>query len=486
MKIFYHKIITFMKGNIVFVGAGWTWMSGLLLMLHKLGFQNLIAIDAYQSQLTDKIKKFGITSYIWHGKYTVQIDDHVIFSAACERSEEVQTALAFKRTNKQQKLILNYFQFLGEISKYFRTVWVMGTNGKSSTTALLLSTAKEVLPDFWLGILWALVPDLWNQSYVINYFTSLTDKFGVSPLTGGTDKSIKNIFDYIFTGKWLNYNNVKKYLFIVEACEYKRHFLNLDLDWAILTSLELDHTDYFKDLGDYQSAFNQVLSKLRYQCFALEDYGLNNDKIKIIKKEKFNFKHIFGDFQHANASLVKSIIFNFLSLQKWEEKNPNALIENFHWLRRRMEKIFTTKKGATIFSDYGHVASSIELGKKSLQEAFPGKKIHIIFQPHQISRIANNREEFPNAFEWYTSKTIFDIYAARESLDSVKTLGLWTIKTKQELGKTFANHIKGKYTENFEDIKNSINSLEEDDILIIYSAGDIDYKLRKEYLSLKE
>ncbi|NOZ43680.1 MAG: hypothetical protein GXP45_00640 [bacterium] len=49
---------------------------------------------------------------------------------------------------------------MGEVSKYFRTIGVIGTNGKSSTTALALVTAKDLLPEFGLGIVGALVPDL--------------------------------------------------------------------------------------------------------------------------------------------------------------------------------------------------------------------------------------------------------------------------------------------------------------------------------------
>ena len=149
-------------------------------------------------------------------------------------------------------VVLNYFQFLGEISKYFTTTGFAGTNGKSSSTALAIHTAKKNLPNFGLGILGALVPSFDNKSYVINTKAK---------------KDIRNIFDYILTGKDLEYTNIKKRSFFVEACEYKRHFLHLDLDYAIITSLELDHTDYYKDMKDYLSAFQQLISKVRQTVF---------------------------------------------------------------------------------------------------------------------------------------------------------------------------------------------------------------------------
>ncbi|MEI7557356.1 MAG: Mur ligase family protein [bacterium] len=103
-----------------------------------------------------------------------------------------------------------------------------------------------------------MVPGFNNQSYAINKEAK---------------NDIRTIFDYIFTGK--NFSSlvsgssslIKKRSFLVEACEYKRHFLHLDLDYAIITSLELDHTDYYQDMEDYLSAYETLISKVRYKVF---------------------------------------------------------------------------------------------------------------------------------------------------------------------------------------------------------------------------
>ena len=83
-------------------------------------------------------------------------------------------------------IVLNYFQFLGEISKYFRTLAIAGTNGKSTTTALALYAAKKKIPRFGIGILGALVPDLGGRSYYLNQ--------SILP-------TLRTIFDHILTGK---------------------------------------------------------------------------------------------------------------------------------------------------------------------------------------------------------------------------------------------------------------------------------------------
>jgi len=61
---------------------------------------------------------------------------------------EIIKAKALAKESKKIIPILNYFQFLGEISKYFITVGIAGTNGKSSTTAMAITTAKDTLPNF--------------------------------------------------------------------------------------------------------------------------------------------------------------------------------------------------------------------------------------------------------------------------------------------------------------------------------------------------
>ncbi|HCY20262.1 TPA: hypothetical protein DIC40_00015 [Patescibacteria group bacterium] len=100
-----------------------------------------------------------------------------------------------------------------------------------------------------------MVPDFNNQSYLIN---------------PNHKEEIKTIFIKIFTGKTPTAIDHKKLLFIVEACEYKRHFLHLDLDYAAITNIEYDHADYYKTFDDYKHAFKEMLTKLKQKCFVLQ------------------------------------------------------------------------------------------------------------------------------------------------------------------------------------------------------------------------
>ena len=90
---------------------------------------------------------------------------------------------------------------------------------------------------------------------------------------------------------------MKRYYFLLESCEYQRHFLNLNLDEAIITSLELERTDYFKDRDDYESAFLEMIAKTKDRVYCLKDLNskkiLNEDKVKIVHKERFDMHYVW-------------------------------------------------------------------------------------------------------------------------------------------------------------------------------------------------
>lgn len=102
---------------------------------------------------------------------------------------------------------------------------------------------------------------------------------------------------------------IKKYYFFLEACEYKRHFLNLDLEYLLITNIELDHTDYYHDFVDYQSAFVQMNQKTKNLTFVLDSFeapeALSN--VKKIPLTHWNLDHIRGKPTDCNASLVAGL-----------------------------------------------------------------------------------------------------------------------------------------------------------------------------------
>ena len=257
--------------KIVLVGAGGSGISNLAYILQELWYDNLLAIDGFESQITQALEKNGIKTLIGHWQYQIKPDDIVIYSEAVVNSPEVQSAFQLKLTNQQPLKIRNYFQFLGEMSKYFRTVGFSGTNGKSSSSALAITTAKKLIPQLGIGIVWALIPDFDSKSYYLNQEKK---------------SEFRLLFDAIFTGRQVPYHLIKQRYFFLEACEYKRHFLNLDLEKLAITNIELDHTDYYQDLEDYTSAYLQMIDKTSHEVFVLKNLEqeaiTSNPKTKIL------------------------------------------------------------------------------------------------------------------------------------------------------------------------------------------------------------
>jgi len=491
--------------NIVLIWAGWTWMSGVAGMLHDLWFENLVCVDSTQSQLTDRLVVKWLNVIIGHGEYDVGEDDMVIYSEACVDSPEVQKAKSFVHTGKKPRFVMNYFEFLGEVSKYFKSVWFAGTNGKSSTSSLGIFVASKVLPNFGLGILWALVPDFGDDSYLINEEVRA---------------DLQNIFQAIFSKKDVSdYGLVKKYYFFVEACEYKRHFLNLDLDYVIVTNTNLDHTDYFDDEADYYSAFEELALKTRKNVFVLEndEWRITNDGLKnklvCVEKKEFEFDNVFGKHWSWNGSFVLKLMEILLEVVILPQSHKSTLLftkaqkldsiiwimKEFKGLWRRMELLGENENGAKVFTDYGHIAESIQLWYESLEDKFPDKKIAVIFQPHQMKRVIVGWSDFVDALKNYDEVVIYDIYAARENVSDVE----WRlidvkrlsnafegsedssvdeakgVSSVCELGEKFSKASGWVYIDDKNLICEKIQNFWEEYVVVMFSAGNLDWEIRR-------
>lgn len=442
-------------------------MSGVAWLLHDLWYTNLVCIDGFKSELTEKLEKKWLKVIIGHNKYEPNLDDVIIYSEAVVDSPEVTKARALAHENKKIMPIINYFQFLGEISKYFITVGFAWTNGKSSTTAMAITTGKDTIPNLWIGILGALVPQLDNESYYLN---------------ANHKNEIKSIFDFILTGKIAKMpetKQIKSLYFFVEACEYKRHFLNLDLDYSIITSLELDHTDYYKDMDDYLDAFNTLADRTKQKILIPENLKFEHEKIIKVPIKKIPFEHVRWTYNDANGSLVLAL----LKTLEPENDGESKIIE-FKGLRRRMELLWENTQGTKIYTDYGHMASSIAWGYAALKEKYPNKKLFVIFQPHQINRILLGRNDFVKAIKPYDKAIIYDIYAARENIQELIQKfqsihpGLNESMSLNDLWNMFAKECWGDYLTDIKDIVKEIKACDWETVIVIFSAGDIDYGLR--------
>ena len=486
--------------NIVLVWAWWTGMSGLAMMLFDIWYKNIICINNIQTDLTDRLVRHGLKVIIWHRKYTLDIKDFVIYSdiQAIIDGPEITQSRIYQQTptKKHFHICMTYNQFIAEISKRFTTISITGSNGKTSTTAMAIWSLSNIMPDkFALGIVWWLMPNFGHQWYAISSNTQI-------------QSDIHHLFEHIFNQKHqLDYSLIKKHLFIIEACEHREHFLLYDSDYTLITNIQRDHTDYYHTRASYKEAFVHMIQKTRKISIltasaydTLSEYDISD----IVLSDTFSFdtKYLIWSYSYSNASLLQKLLEHifvipteveesFINNNKRSLDYANASLEmtkhlatilsQFQWVGRRMEYIGQLHNNP-VYSDYSHHAPAIAGNMQALQTQFPDKKICAIFQPHQAQRVLVGRDDFKTSLQDADTTLIYKLYTARETLPSL-IKGGWGDRLKwlhsfDELGEQFAQELGGEYVINPDDLTTSLSLLSDDYIIVIFSAGDLDEKMR--------
>jgi UDP-N-acetylmuramate--alanine ligase len=326
-------------------------------------------------------------------------------------------------------------QTLGLISKRFKTIAVAGTHGKTTTSALItwmLYKEYRELPNFVIG----------EEILEIN--------------------------------KSFNFNPHSKYL-VVEACEYKRQFLDRAPQpyISVITNVDLDHTDYYKDQEDYNSAFKDFISNSEY-AVVIDSRGKNiSHVVEDLNIRIVDCKDIEDMYQDVDANLFG----------KYNEENvlrtcglANVLgifpdIEDFPGVKSRFQYIGNNKNGSQIFLDYAHNPKKVRSCLKAARERFEDKKIVFIWQPHSIERSLTFKNDFANSLDNADVVLIPNIFAPIREQDEYRDK-----LTDEE----FVQYLKDKngkkdirYTKSFDNTAEQLKEFGEESILIFASAGDL-------------
>ena len=287
---------------------------------------------------------------------------------------------------KKRKIkIMTWQQFLG---KYLTAgkfvVAVCGTHGKSTTTAMI----GKILEDcgFDPTVLLGATASFWNANFRIG------------------------------SGKY----------FVIEADEFNDNFMSLTPDISIVTNIEFDHPEYFKDFEIYQKSFQNFLAKTKHLIIAnlsdenskqtLQEKRIVEEKLfpPVVDYSKnlidFPLK-VTGEQNRLNASAAFNLALN---LEIAPEK-IRASLQKFPGIGRRMELIGKIN-GAKIFSDFAHHPTAIKVATRQIKNQFPNKNIWIIYQPHMFSRTKALFKEFVEVFKNLdvAGVSIVDIYPSRE------------------------------------------------------------------------
>lgn len=381
------------------IGIGGSGMSGLAKILLARGCR-VSGSDLRGNEETATLARLGALIYVGHSRANVPPDTQTIIRSAAIPDDNPELAVVPGAT------VLKYAQTVGILSRERETIAVSGTHGKTTTTGML-ATILEVAgttPTYLLG------------SPLVN--TGTNASWGSGPH------------------------------FVVEACEYDRSFLELRPKYLIITNIEEDHLDYYRDLEEILEAFaslcaavppdgaifacvdNPAVAKLAGRFKAqVETTGSNGGeadwKVRNISYrdgfltfEAIKYGKSFDTFElqlagahNASNALLAIACATRLGIGK---EFIQLALKEFRGTRRRMERLGETASGAIVVDDYAHHPTEIRATLQAIRERFPDRRIWAIFQPHQRSRTRLLFKEFSRAFEAADLVFLPEIYAARD------------------------------------------------------------------------
>ena len=353
----------------------------------------VIGTDIDTSPVVEMLEKNGIEVLVGPqvAENVSENTDLLVYSDAVK-----ETNLERVRAEELDIPQLSYFEMLGRISEGKTTIAVAGTHGKTTTTGMLARILRDA---------------------------------GASPSA---------IVGSIITDFESNYLPGESDLFVVEACEYNRHFLNLTPHILVVNNLEFDHTDYFADLEDVQKAFRALMEKVPENGFIVTDTenpniiplleGLAAPVIHYPSEPAFALK-LPGEFNQMNARAA-SAAAKAVMPELTDEKIAHSLAE-FQGSWRRFEYKGKNSKGADVYDDYAHHPTAVRETLRALRAQTKGKVI-VAFHPHLYSRTRDLLDGFARSFEDADRIFIAPIYAARETDDGSVSSELLAARIRDE------------------------------------------------------
>ena len=282
--------------------------------------------------------------------------------------------------------------------------------------------------------------------------------------------------------------------FAFEACEYRRHFLSYHPDYAIMTNIDFDHPDYFKDIDDVTSAFQEMAHNVKKAIIAwgkddhlrkikadvpVYYYGLEKDEdiyadnLQITEHGTSFDVYIDGKFfdhflspQYGDHNILNTLaVIMVCHLEGLDVKNIKEALETFGGVKRRFNE--TKVHNQVIVDDYAHHPREINATIETARKKYPHKEVIAVFQPHTYSRTKAFLNEFAESLNKADRVFLCDIFGSiREHEGSLTIQDLIDrIPGAQLIGEKNVNILKSY----------------EDAVILFMGAGDIQ-KVERAYL----
>jgi UDP-N-acetylmuramate--alanine ligase len=372
-----------------FVGIKGSGMSALAQILHDMNF-HVQGSDVEKRFFTQNALEQSGIKILPFQKENIQPGMTIIAGNAFpDTHEEIQEAM------KLGLPVIRYHRFLGDFMQRFTSIAVTGAHGKTSTTGLLAHVIEGAKPTSFL-------------------------------IGDGTGKGDKDAQYFVF-----------------EACEYRRHFLSYFPDYAIMTNIDFDHPDYFANIDDVFSAFQQMALQVKKGIIACGD----DDHLQKIQAKVPVLFYGFGDdndYQARNIVktkegttfdvFVRNTFYDTFSIPLFGDHNilnSLAVIAMCHYegvdikiIKERLltftgvKRRFSEKKIGTqiLIDDYAHHPTEIRATLDAAKQKYPEQEIVAVFQPHTFSRTQKFLDEFAESLNLADKIYLCDIFgSAREN-----------------------------------------------------------------------
>lgn len=435
------------------VGVGGIGMSGLARCLVSRG-DTVTGSDLVRTPLVDRLE---IPVEIGHSEENIGDAQMVIRSAAVSGDN-----VEIRAAQEKGVPVVKYAEFVGTLMEGRSGIAVAGCHGKSTTAAM---------------ITWILHRAGFDPGYMIG---------GSIPQLGGSAA----------LGKGEH--------FVVEACEFDRSFLSLRPKCAVITNIEEDHLDYYRDIEEITGAFREYAAQAGEivigsidnprsasivtgrrgtdEGFSIEkeaDWRANNIEVRdgIWTFEVLKYGRSLGQFELGVPGIHNvSNALPAIAAATWagvgQEIIQLALAE-FTGVDRRFQ-VLGERNGAIVIDDYGHHPTEIQATLKAARERYPNRKIWCVFQPHQFSRTRIFANEFAKSFTEAGLVLLPEVYGAREEGKGKGVSSADLARLLDENGKA------ALFLPRFDDVVSFLRTKATGECLILtMGAGNVDEIARK-------
>lgn len=369
------------------IGIKGSGMATLAEILFDLGHEVSGYDDYKEHKFTQEgLDKRGIKIY-YDSTHDIPKDTIVTYSKAFSIDHP-----EIKRVKSLGLKIIAYNELLGKLSSEFKTIGVSGTHGKTTTSTMI----SHVL----------------GETKGCNYF--------IGDGSGFADR--------------------KNELFTLESCEFNRHFLAYHPYYAIVTNIELEHTECYKDIDEIIKTFEEFANKAHYVIACGDDknvrkmnlknnvtyYGFDDCNDVVCKNvtldengSKFDV-YIKGElYGHFDIPLFGNhMILNALAcitvcnMEGVDVEKIHSLLHTFKNAKRR----FKEKKFGSVVTidDYAHHPTEIRVTIESARQKYPNKEIVAVFLPNTYSRTKALMSDFISALKTADKAYVMDIHCDRE------------------------------------------------------------------------